>query len=75
MLIFYRLADYSHDTSRNAVAQYSGQVLDLRLKGQCVQDSPEAMCCVHKQDIILCLVLVEPRNTGNCPEMTEKWLT
>ena len=33
MLIFYRLADYSQDTSRNAVAHYSGQVLDFMSKG------------------------------------------
>ena len=50
---------------RRAVAQ-------LGLKGR-----KEALCCVLEQErhFILCLVLVQPRKTGKCPEMTEKLLT
>ena len=50
-------------------------MLDLRSK---VQDSPEALFCVLEQDtsnFIFCVVLIEPRKTGNHPVKTEKVLT
>ena len=49
--------------------QLSGRVLDTRSKGRWF----ETHCCVLEQDT--CLVLVQPRKTGNHPDMTEKLLT
>ena len=51
---------------------FSGSVLDLR-----GSDPAEVLCCVLEQDygIFLCLVLVQPRKTGNYPDLTEKLLT
>ena len=52
------------------------RVLDWGSKGcyNVVQDLPlvESLCCVPKQDIICCLVLVQPRKTHL--NMTEKLL-
>ena len=52
------------------------QSVRLGIKGLLV-DSPQAelLCCVLEQDTFLCLVLVQPRRTGNLPDMTEKLLT
>ena len=46
-------------------------MLDLRLKGWWCE-TPEALPC---DCVFLCLILVQPRKTGNNPDMTEKLLT
>ena len=49
----------------------------LRIEGLLVRvsASAESLCCVLEQETIDRLVMVQPRKTGNCPDMTEKLLT
>ena len=37
-----------------------------------VRDSPVTVLCPCARHFIRCLVLVQPRKTGQCPNMTEK---
>ena len=55
-----------------------GRVLDIGIEASFVRDSSLALCCFLENPLlehIICLVLVQPRKTGNCPDMTEKLLT
>ena len=47
----------------------------VEIEGLLVRDSPGTLHYVLEQDTILCLVLVQRRNMGNCPNITEKLLT
>ena len=42
------------------------------IEGSLVQDSPESLSCVLEQDTLsAALVLVQPKKTGNHPDMME----
>ena len=45
----------------------------LRIEGSRVRNSLEALCCVLEH-FILCVVLVQPRNTSKRPDMTSQLL-
>ena len=50
------------------------QWLSLGTEGSLVRDSKEALCCVLTlgKTLYPLLILVQPRRTGKCPDMTEK---
>ena len=59
-----------------ALSRPDGRALHWRSKGCLFKTHGiEPLCCVHELDFIRCLVLVQPRKTGNCPDMTEVLLT
>ena len=51
-------------------------MLDLaQIQGLLVRDSSKALGCVLEQETLSSALLVQPRKTGKCPNMTEKLLT
>ena len=55
---------------------FSGRVLNFKLKGCWSVTHQRHLCEVlEKETITLCQVLVQPMETGNCRDMTEKLFT